>query len=377
MIKLNKNHTLAALSATSMLFVMGAGKAHAAGNIGEVTASSLNVRSGPSTSNSIIGGLKRGAKVDIISSEDGWYKIAYRNTTGWVSGDYVAIKSSDDTSIDKPSTTNKKLISTASLNVRSGGSTSYKIIGYIGKNKTVEMLGVASSGWYQVKLNDGTVGYASNKYLKVVDEAGNDSSNDNTNNETTNKPSDNTNNGTTNKPNDNVTDEVVQETLVATANLNLRVGPSTSNGIIGLVSKGHEVSVLERTTDSWYKVKTSTGRIGYCSAKYLKSQSQLDSATNKPSSADDIAYTLNVKAYAYHTGTITATGTTPTFGRTIAVDPTIIPYGTRIYIPEFDKTFIAEDCGGGIKGNKIDIFMNTREDCINWGVRNITLYILK
>ena len=365
MIKLNKNHTLAALSATSMLFVMGAGKAHATGNIGEVTANSLNVRSGPSTSNSIIGGLKRGAKVDIISSEDGWYKIAYRNTTGWVSGDYVAIKSSDDSSTDTPSTTNKKLISTASLNVRSGGSTSYKIIGYIGKNKTVEMLGVASSGWYQVKLNDGTVGYASNKYLKVVDEAGNDLSNNNPNNETTNKP------------NDNVTGEVVQETLIATANLNLRVGPSTSHGIRGLVTKGDKVDILEYTSDFWYKVKTSTGRIGYCSAKYLKSQSQIDSATNKPSSADDIAYTLDVKAYAYHTGTITATGTTPTFGRTIAVDPTIIPYGTRIYIPEFDKTFIAEDCGGGIKGNKIDIFMNTREDCINWGVRNITLYILK
>ena len=137
------------------------------------------------------------------------------------------------------------------------------------------------------------------------------------------------------------------------------------------------MSVIEYTSDYWYKVKLSNGKVGYCSSLYLKSQSQIDSITNKPSSSQDIDYTLDVKAYAYCTGNITATGTKPTFGRTIAVDPTVIPYGTRVYIPEFDKTFIAEDCGGGIKGNKIDIYMNTKEECTNWGVRNITLYILK
>ncbi len=86
---------------------------------------------------------------------------------------------------------------------------------------------------------------------------------------------------------------------------------------------------------------------------------------------------MNVKAYAYYDGIITATGTKPQAGKTIAVDPAVIPYGTKVYIPKFDKVFIAEDCGGGIKGNKIDIYMNTKEECLSWGVRNIEIHILK
>lgn len=86
---------------------------------------------------------------------------------------------------------------------------------------------------------------------------------------------------------------------------------------------------------------------------------------------------MKVKATAYYGDTITSTGTTPKVGRTIAVDPSVIPYGTRVYIPEFDKVFIAEDCGGAIKGNKIDIFMNTYKECMDWGIKEITIYILE
>ena len=73
---------------------------------------------------------------------------------------------------------------------------------------------------------------------------------------------------------------------------------------------------------------------------------------------------------------ITATGTRATEGRTIAVDPAIIPYGTKVYIPQFGQYYIAEDCGGAIKGNKIDIFMNSESECDSWGRRNIEIYIV-
>ena len=82
-----------------------------------------------------------------------------------------------------------------------------------------------------------------------------------------------------------------------------------------------------------------------------------------------------VSATAYSGDGITATGTRPRWG-TIAVDPRVIPYGTKVYIPKFNMTFVAEDCGGGIKGNKIDIFMNSSSSCYNWGVRSIEIYIL-
>ena len=85
---------------------------------------------------------------------------------------------------------------------------------------------------------------------------------------------------------------------------------------------------------------------------------------------------MEVRATAYANDYITSTGKKPRPYHTLAVDPKVIPYGTRVYIPEFNKVFIAEDCGGAIKGNRIDIYMNNEYECRQWGVRNITIIIL-
>ena len=96
----------------------------------------------------------------------------------------------------------------------------------------------------------------------------------------------------------------------------------------------------------------------------------------KSTSKNSLGKKITVSATAYSGDGITATGTVPRWG-TIAVDPTIIPYGTKVYIPQFNEYFIAEDCGGGIKGNKIDIFMNSESQCNNWGKRSIDIYIVE
>lgn len=75
---------------------------------------------------------------------------------------------------------------------------------------------------------------------------------------------------------------------------------------------------------------------------------------------------------------ITATGVTARANRTIAVDPRVIPYGSTVYI-EGLGTFVAEDCGGAIKGNRIDIFYNTHSEALNSGVTKLkpTVYLIK
>ena len=83
-----------------------------------------------------------------------------------------------------------------------------------------------------------------------------------------------------------------------------------------------------------------------------------------------------VESSAYCSGNITSTGTKPRWG-VIAVDPNVIPYGTKVYIPQFDQVFVAEDTGSAIRGNKIDIFMNSKSEALNWGRRNIDIYVLK
>ena len=67
------------------------------------------------------------------------------------------------------------------------------------------------------------------------------------------------------------------------------------------------------------------------------------------------------------TDRITATGTYAIEGVTIAVDPTVIPYGSEVDI-EGIGTFVAEDCGGAIKGNKIDIYFERHEDALKFGI---------
>ncbi|WP_455538634.1 3D domain-containing protein [Terrisporobacter sp.] len=96
---------------------------------------------------------------------------------------------------------------------------------------------------------------------------------------------------------------------------------------------------------------------------------------NTSTSKSSLGKKMTVSATAYSGDGITSTGTVPKWG-TIAVDPSIIPYGSKVYIPQFDKYFIAEDCGGAIKGNKIDIFMNSESQCNNWGRKTIDIYIV-
>jgi len=77
---------------------------------------------------------------------------------------------------------------------------------------------------------------------------------------------------------------------------------------------------------------------------------------------------------------ITATGTTVHWG-TVAVDPSRIPYGTRIFIIANDGSYVygiatAEDCGGDIKGDRMDLYMPTYEQCRQFGRRRCTLYFL-
>lgn len=98
---------------------------------------------------------------------------------------------------------------------------------------------------------------------------------------------------------------------------------------------------------------------------------------------DEIKKTMvaeEVTAYT-HTGSRTATGRRPRVGY-VAVNPNIIPYGTKLYIPGYGYC-TAQDTGafrhenGGNK-NQIDLFMETEKECKKWGrKRNVTIYILK
>ena len=114
-----------------------------------------------------------------------------------------------------------------------------------------------------------------------------------------------------------------------------------------------------------------------------------------PSRGGDIRYTkkLRVRATAYtadynSTGKspgdpyfgITSTGAraerNPSGYSTIAVDPRVIPLGTKLWVDGYGYA-IAEDVGGAIKGNEIDLYFSSSSQIWDWGARNVDIYILK
>ena len=61
----------------------------------------------------------------------------------------------------------------------------------------------------------------------------------------------------------------------------------------------------------------------------------------------------------------------------IAADLTVLPLNTKVYIPELNRICTVVDKGSAIKNNKIDIFMNSRQKAKQWGIKNITIYVLE
>lgn len=90
---------------------------------------------------------------------------------------------------------------------------------------------------------------------------------------------------------------------------------------------------------------------------------------------------VKATAYSFNVGNITASGRHAAYG-VIAVDPRLIPLGSKLYIeaPDGSWTYgfaIAGDTGGAIKGNRIDLFYNTVSECISFGYRPARVYVLE
>ena len=199
-----------------------AGTINAQSNQGIVTATSLNVRSGPATSYTTKFIVNKGDNVTVEDSADGWYKITTKDgKNGWASSKYIQTSQN---------TTTTKVVSISSLNMRSGPSTSYSIIEVLTKDTQVEVISV-EDGWAKIKYNSKT-GYVSNQYLS-----------------------------------DKKVEEVTQTKYVNATTLNVRSGPSTTYSIIDTLKQDAKVEVIS-IENNWAKIKHNN-EIGYVSAEYL------------------------------------------------------------------------------------------------------------
>lgn len=87
------------------------------------------------------------------------------------------------------------------------------------------------------------------------------------------------------------------------------------------------------------------------------------------------AYCHCAKCNGPWVGEPTASGAEMTVGRTIAVDPEVIPLGSTVYINGF--AYVAEDTGSAIKGNRIDVLLPSHDEALDFGVQYANVSIIK
>ena len=225
--------------ATLAIMPMTANNAYAS-NIGTVTASSLNVRSGPSTSYTIVTTVKKNDKVNILQSSNGWYKIETASgKQGWASSSYISISDSN-TNNNINTSSNIAIVNTDGLNFRNGAGTSYSIIKVLNKGEKVEVIS-ESNGWSKVK-HDSRLGYVASQYIDKT-----------------------------------TTNYIIKE--VNTDGLNVRTGPSTSYASIGKLNTGDKVEVISESA-GWSKINYNN-KTAYVSSGYLKAASTTTPSTTE------------------------------------------------------------------------------------------------
>lgn len=162
--------------------------------------------------------------------------------------------------------------------------------------------------------------------------------------------------------------------------LNCRNQPDIStDNILKVYPRGTELQIIGiDSTGKWWQTWDGETQ-GWCYSSYFASNKEETEQVQYIGGGTYIG-TFDTTAYCEaENGLTTSTGATATVGTTIAVDPRVIPYGTRVRMVRRDTgedlgIRIAQDCGGAIKGNRIDIFLGSMGECNAWGHRMIDVY---
>ena len=236
--KVDYNGTAGYVSADYMT-LSGASSTGSAGSTGSSTASGsgtvkgdyVRMRSGPSTSYSILGTYNNGTALTITGTESGWTKVTIGGVSGYIRSDYVSESGS-------ASTSQTGYINGTDVRLRSGPSTTSTILGSY--NTGTEMTITGTSGnWYAVSYN-GTSGYVCKDYM------------------TTTQPSSGTSSsGSTG--------------YIKGNSVRLRSGPGTSYSILGTYNNGTPLTITG-TSGEWTAV-TLNGVNGYVSSTYVTTSS--------------------------------------------------------------------------------------------------------
>lgn len=177
----------------------------------------------------------------------------------------------------------------------------------------------------------------------------------------------------------------------------------TTAGVNGSLDKTFRTVTMEDGTSTVELVSTTTVEpvdevVSYgTKTEFARPTNHLSTSTEYITNIDDEAgtfttskgdtyhfsqqLTLNATAYYARKGAICSTGCLARVG-VVAIDPKYIPYGTQMFIMSADGSFVygmstAGDCGGAIDDNDVDLYMTSRDLCVQFGRHNVVAYIIE
>lgn len=193
---------------------------------GTINGSYVRMRSGASTSSSILGTYNSGTTMTITGVNGAWYKVSYNGTTGYVHSDYVSL--SGVTNGGSSTGSSNGSVKGSDVRMRSGPSTNYSILGTYQNGTPLTITGT-ENGWTKVTIG-GVSGYIRSDY---VSGGGADS----------------------------------KAGYIKGTGVRMRSGASTTSSILGVYNTGTKMTITGES-GNWYKVSYS-GRDGYVSKDYM------------------------------------------------------------------------------------------------------------
>lgn len=259
-------------------------------------------------------------------------------------------------------------------NCRSKAGAANIYMGRVYAGQTYELLDTAKAPngklWYKIQMGGKQV-YICSAFAEL----------NQTNNDFKNNANSTTN--TTNNSN--------KKNLKITYSCNVRSAAGQNNRWLGRANYGNTYTVLGEgkapNGKLWYKIQYGS-QVGWVCSSFVKvnSSSPTNTNTNNSNTTNPgkkvslgtftlTAYCNCKKCCGKWAGSPTKSGVMPKQGRTIAVDPTVIPLGTRVEIR--GNTYIAEDTGSAIKGKKIDIYFDSHSEANKFGRQKAEVFIIK
>ncbi|PHG24989.1 mannosyl-glycoprotein endo-beta-N-acetylglucosamidase [Bacillus wiedmannii] len=257
-------------------------------NLATVNATNLNIREQPTTQGKVIGTVKKGTNVQVLSKEKEWAKISHDGKEGYVTLQFLGFSNGNPNVEQKQQLTinngqkEEGIVTATRLNVRNSPALGSSMIGYVQKNEKVTVLGKAN-GWAKIEYK-GKEGYVSLEFLKFGDAIQTPDTSGQKQLQPTIK---------------NGAQEV--GTINATS-LRVRSAANTSSSVLGNLKNGEKVTVLGKA-NGWAKISYQ-GKEGYVSLEFVKIDGNTEEIKKpeQPKTSD-----ATIKNGTQEVGTINAT----------------------------------------------------------------------